>query len=301
MRVMFVGGGRRVSLAKRFIAAGFDVFAYEIDKSAPIGLVATIIPGKRWDDPSMQEDLLCRLHELSIDVAIPLQDAATVVLSRIAKEAKIGGTSIPTASEHSNNLCLDKKEFEKALIGKHFYPSITDDCEKVILKPIRGFASKGIKVVNRADVGKIDNGMVAQRFIEGGYEISVDAYFNKQSQMIDAVPRVRLETSGGEVSRSITLCRGDYGVEDITRQVGEEFKLVGPLCVQYIMGEGLPYIMEINARFGGGVILSLEAGFDIVDLIKKEYVENIACESMKYRWKENFGMIRYFSESFYEE
>ncbi len=45
MNVMFVGGGRRVSLAKRFIAAGFSIFAYETDKNCPISEVATIIEG----------------------------------------------------------------------------------------------------------------------------------------------------------------------------------------------------------------------------------------------------------------
>lgn len=59
--------------------------------------------------------------------------------------------------------------------------------------------------------------------------------------------------------------------------------------------------MEINARSGGGVILSLEAGFNMIDLLKREYVDGETIEPRDYDWKTGFGMVRYFSEHFYEE
>jgi len=297
MRVMFVGGGRRVSLAKRFITAGFEVFSYETEKKCPVSSVATVVEGKKWTDPSVEQHILDTFYSYGIDVAIPLQDHATVVLSRIAQ---LTNAKIPTATETINNMCLNKRVFEQQLKDYDFYPSITNSCKKVIIKPKFGFASKGIKVVERSDLADVGDDFVVQRFIDSGYEISVDAYFNKNSKMIDAIPRRRLEIQGGEVSRSITLDRNAFGVLETTKLVGEKFGLVGPACVQYIVDDNKAFIMEINARFGGGVILSLEAGFDIVDLIKKEYVDNVECLPMNYGWKENFGMVRYFQEYFYE-
>lgn len=297
MKVMFIGGGRRVSLAKRFITSGFEVFAYETDTKCPISEVATVIAGKKWSDPDVERHILKTLSSLSIDLAIPLQDHATVVLSRLAP---VTAAHVPTASEHINNMCLNKRVFEEKLKNFEFYPNVTDDCEKVIIKPTFGFSSKGITIIPRSELKNVNNDFVVQKFIESGFEISVDAYFNKKSQMIDAVPRRRLEIQGGEVSRSITLERNAFNVVEITKTIGEKFKLVGPTCSQYIIDNNQAFIMEINARFGGGVILSLEAGFNIVDLIKKEYIDGIECVPHNYPWKNNFAMVRYFQEHFYE-
>lgn len=296
MRVMFVGGGRRVSLAKRFIAAGFDVFAYETDPNCPISEVATIVEGKKWNDWGIEQHVLDALFTNNIDIAIPLQDHATVVLARIADKT---ATKIPTASESVNNMCLNKKTFEEQLSGYDFYPIVKKDHD-VIIKPMFGFNSKGIRVIKSDDFdGEIGDGCVAQRYIPGGFEISVDAYFNKAGKMVDAIPRRRLEVQGGEVSKSITLERNASNVNDITRLVGEKFGLVGPTCFQYVIGDNVTFIMEANARFGGGVILSLEAGFDIVSLIRDEYMNGIVCEPKAYDWKNGFSMVRYFQEHFY--
>ena len=299
-KVLFVGGGRRVSLAKRFISEQFEVFSYETDKNAPISTVATIIDGKSWADIDIKNHILEICKNEKIDLAIPLQDHATVVLSEIVKDAAKNGTQIPTASLEANQMCLDKKKFEEQLKEYDFYPKYTKDCKKVILKPRFGNSSKGIKVLSNDGIIDCGEDNILQKFIEGGEEISVDAYFNKNSKLIDAVPRRRLEVQGGEVSKSITLNRNAFDVVEITKKVGEKFGLVGPTCCQYIIDNNQAFIMEINARFGGGVILSLEAGFNMVDLLKKEYINNRNCSPIKYDWKTNFSMVRYFQEHFYE-
>lgn len=298
MNVMFIGGGRRISLARRFINAGFDVFAYETDKNCPISKIANIVDGKNWFDKNIEKHILNMFSLYSIDLAIPLQDYATVILSRISNKTK---TKIPTASENINNVCLNKKIFESKLKDFDFYPIITNDCEKVIIKPIFGFSSKGISIVKRSDFKDLDDNFIVQRFIDSGCEISVDAYFNKNSEMIDAVPRIRLEVQGGEVSKSITINENSFDINKITKMIGEMLGLVGPTCFQYVIDNNKAFIMEINARFGGGVILSLEAGFDIINLIKREYINNEIIKPKKYNWKVDLCMARYFSEYFYEK
>ena len=172
-----------------------------------------------------------------------------------------------------------------------------------MIKPTFGFNSKGIKQVSYNEYEKLNNdgSFVAQRFIAGKREVSVDAYFNKNAKMVDAVPRWRVEVQGGEVSKSTTMNRNAFGLVEITRTIGEKIGLIGPTCCQYIIDHNdIPFIMEINARFGGGVILSLEAGLDMVDIIKNEYIEGIVYPPMDHNWKENFSMVRYFQEYFYE-
>lgn len=302
MRVLFVGGGRRVSLAERFIKHGFQVFSYETDANCPIAKVATVIVGKKWSDVDVATHILNIMAGYQIDLAIPLQDHATTILSRIKQEALSLGTKIPTANEEVNAICLNKKLFENKLQNWEHYPKMIED-QDVIIKPAFGFNSKGIKKIlfkEYENYYQDHPDLIAQRLIKDGFEISVDAYFNKYGKMIDGVPRRRLEVQGGEVSKSITLDRDAYNVLSLTKQVGEEIGVVGPVCVQFITDQNnYPFIMEINARFGGGVILSLEAGLDIVGLIKQEYLDEIECVPTEYDWKSNFGMVRYFQEHFY--
>lgn len=295
MKVLLIAAGRRVSLAQRFIQHGFDVFSYETEVECPISQFATVIEGKRWADPNVRQHILDTIMEIKPDLVLPMSDHATPVLSSIVYKG------IVTGSGRTNALCLDKKKFEQMLQNHDYYPGVEED-RPVILKPIQGANSKGLHKFSYEDYLKYkdeyEGTHVAQRCVDG-FEISVDAYFNKFSKMVDAVPRKRVEVQGGEVSRSTVLSRNIYGVAELTRQVGERFGIVGPACAQYIVENNKPYIMEINARFGGGVILSLEAGFDQIQLLTDEWVYNKPCMPSEHDWKTNLSMTRYFQEYFY--
>jgi carbamoyl-phosphate synthase large subunit len=296
MKVLLIAAGRRVSLAQRFISHGFDVYSYETEVECPIASVATIIEGKRWAEPNIREHILDTINDIEPDLVIPLSDHATPILSSIPYKGVV------TASGRTNTICLNKKKFEETLWDRDYYPKV--DWHDVIVKPIFGANSKGIEKMRYEEYE-----IRAEEFIEThiaqtcihGFEISVDAYFNKFSKMIDAVPRKRVEVQGGEVSRSTTLPRDSFDVVKITKEVGEKIGLVGPVCAQYIIDHwtNKPYIMEINSRFGGGVILSLEAGFDQIQLLKDEWVDGKLCLPQLYDWKPNFSMTRYFQEYFY--
>lgn len=295
MKVLLLGAGRRVSLAKRFIAHGFDVYSYETEVKCPIASVGKVIEGKKWDDQEANIHIEETINSIKPDLVLPLADKATSILSNISYKGII------TAKERANNICLNKAVFEWMFGDCSFYPKVGEN-GLAILKPKFGANSKGLKIIDNLDWEEnrevYSKDYVAQRKIDG-FEISVDAYFNKDSKMIDAVPRERIEVQGGEVCRSITLERDVFWVVELTRNIGEDIGLVGPVCAQYIVDKKA-YIMEINARFGGGVILSLEAGFDMIDLLKREYVDGEVIEPQKYDWKVGFGMTRYFSEYFYE-
>lgn len=294
MRALFIAAARRISLAKRFVEHGIDIYSYEICECCPISIVGSVVDGLRWADPNIRQHIVDTIDEVKPDLVLPLSDRATPILSSIPYKGVV------TASGRTNTICLDKKKFEDKLFDREYYPTIRVD-QPVILKPIFGANSKGLRKVSWEEYEEhgVPETHIAQRCVEG-FEISIDAYFNKYSKMIDAVPRKRDEVQGGEVSISTTLPRDAYGVVEITRQVGEEIGLVGPVCAQYIVDgkDGKPYIMEINARFGGGVILSLEAGFDQIQLLIDEYVHNKKVLPQKYDWQTGLTMVRYFDEYF---
>jgi carbamoyl-phosphate synthase large subunit len=301
MKALLIAAGRRVSLAKRFIAAGFDVFSYETEASPPISEVATIIKGQPWGTSLISNTVVeCHIQntidEVKPNLVLPLADKATDILA----ELKWMHKGIVVGCPDGAYTCLNKRAFERVLHSKPYYPNPAP-FHQVILKPIEGFGSKGLQECNYYDYqlnkDEYEHDYVAQRLIEG-FEISVDAYFNKDNKMVDAVPRKRIEIQGGEVCRSITMERNVFGVSDITREIGHQIGLVGPICAQFIIEDSKPYIMEINARFGGGVVLSMEAGFDMIDLLKREYVDGETIKPKEYPWKVGVGMVRYFQEHF---
>ena len=292
INILFVGGGRRVSLGNRFLLKGCRLFSYEDDVNCPISEIADITEGLRWKDPVIKDHLNSTCKALDIDLIIPLQDEAIPLCC--------GLVSPCPASFEASQICFDKSQFADAMRVYEEYPNPLPT-DRVIVKPRYGFSSKGIYVTNYYNAPIISD-FVNQRYIEGT-EYSVDCYFNKSSDLVGYVPRKRIFVQGGEVVHSITMNRSNPLYEKFGIFISKAFKkigAVGPYCIQFMECKGDIYIIEANARFGGGVILSLEAGFNIIGLMLFEYIfgDSVPVESPK--WKEDFAMTRYFSEHFYD-
>jgi len=298
MNILFVGGGRRVSLAERFQSAGINVFAYELDKNVPIGQVAHVIKGKKWTDEYLKYHLVDVMEENNIDFCLPLQDEAIKYLS-------IFRTDIPSivSGYSAAQICFDKLEFKKWM-GKNF-PEIYPEANfyPCIIKPRFGFGSKDIKVAHSyQDIRENYTKYTSKDFIwqsyKRGTEYTVDVYFNLNGEMVGAVPRIRQRVGDGEVIDSLT--EKNYKLQDIVRQVGTSLELKGPCCMQFIVKDDKVYLFEINARFGGGSILSLEAGFDMVDMIKREYFNRAVVSVGDYPW-DVVQMRRVYREFFFNK
>ena len=90
----------------------------------------------------------------------------------------------------------------------------------VILKPRHGSASKGIVVCRRmSDIPEnLDApGYMAQKYIDNAEEVTVDCYVGADGRVLSVVPRIRLETAGGEVTRSVTV--KDEALMELARRV----------------------------------------------------------------------------------
>lgn len=295
MNVLFVGAGRRVSLAEEFIKCGFTVLAYELGFTVPISSVSVVVKGLKFNDPHFQTDIRYAIKNYKIDLVVPLQDDA------VHKCSMITNCKVACSGTAAAEICLDKALFEKwclVNVPQH-YPKNTGSYPK-IYKPKFGFGSRGILIVkNQAeepDKAEIINHVV-QKFIVGK-EYSVDAYFNRNSKMVDCVPRERIRVANGEVLSSKTVEFKE--LQKITKLIGQKMKLKGPTCFQYIVGaDNKPYIMEINARFGGGAVLSMYAGLPMVEMIKNDLF-NYEYEYKVGSWKRNILMERANREFYYE-
>jgi hypothetical protein len=268
--VMLAGAGRRVALAQRFQARGCTVVGYELDTNVPLHDVAAVYAGKKWSDPDIVQDLnaACRLHGVNIIIPLDCRGVAALSMMHLDFRALVPN---PAAAQ----ACLDKQKF--ALLceaaAPDLYPSPAYGFPAVE-KPVRGFGSNGINFIDRYpgsnDQSRWGDFVYQKRMF--GKEYSVDAYFNYQGQLVGASPRERIRVASGEVIETETVNRPD--LVEATRRLGEAMNMTGPTCFQFIddAENGRPYVMECNARFGGGGTLGCEAGVDMVDFVLRERI-----------------------------
>jgi hypothetical protein len=289
MNILFVGGGRRFELAAQFIKHGYKVYGYESNMDTPLSFMCEILLGCRWSDPHIDDHLWACIQEKDC-LALPLQDAAIPILANFGHKRCVAPGRLPS------HICYDKKKLEEFMMHNFsmYYPSCITGRSGYVIKPRHGFGSSGVVHVN-VEYNEEDD--VVQRRVYGE-EYTVDAYFSKfDHRMIGAVPRIRTRVAGGEVIDSTTVDKPQ--LSNITKMIGEQLGLSGPSCFQYIIDAYTkrPYLIEINARFGGGATLSLEAGFDMIDMITTEYVEDKPIEK-RYPWKEGLRMQRTMRDHF---
>lgn len=309
INVLFLGGAKRVSLAERFINVGREyntevkIFSYELQEQVPIACIAKVIIGLKWNDSSIFNHLKAVIQANSINIVLPFVDPAVEICSLLKKQ--IGNSvNIPVSSEIICKTMFEKKKaakwFEKQSLPTPNTFEVNNIKYPAILKPNTGSAAKGILIINNEyelkNVPNINEYLI-QEYIANNIEYTVDAFVSKKREVVTTVPRIRLETAGGEAIRSITIC--DNFIISLSNKILQLDEFYGPITIQFIrdVNNQQLYIMEINPRLGGGVILSIEAGANIPEMIIKDYLD-IPIQKCT-NWKSGVLMTRYFKEVFY--
>lgn len=309
VNVLFLGGAKRVSFAEHLKAVGKQrgidvaIFSYEMEKTVPIGKVAEVLVGLKWSDKNIYTDLENVITRHNINIVLPFVDKAIEIAANLKGHTN---AFIPVSSEEICRTMFDKIQSsvwfeEKGIPQPPKYQTKDEIRYPAILKPRTGSASKGILIAEKKeDIHNIawENYLV-QEYILNAMEYTVDCYVSQNGEPKSIVPRVRLETAGGEVTKTITRCNDQLTaiVDKILRS--GEFR--GPITIQFIteQNEKHYYVMEINPRFGGGVIASIEAGSMVLEMLLDEY-EGKEIEEQN-DWKENVLMTRYMKEVVYAD
>jgi carbamoylphosphate synthase large subunit len=282
-RVLFVGGGRRVSLAREFIAANADVYGYESSVDVPLADFAKeIVSGLDFDEPECVDDIVAFCARRKITHVVPLMDEAAVVCGDIPQ--CIGSPSSVAM------LCHDKLHFRNWMLEHHptLYPSPSFMRYPKFAKPRFGHGSRGTKVLSRPETIEMSASWVIQDYLDGD-EVSVDLFVSG-GECVGAVARSRDRVEGGEVIES-TVLPAEQAVFYCTDAAAVccDMGIVGPANVQFRGSK----IIEVNARFGGGSLLSINAGLPLVSLALGHRLDGPP-------WKIAGGMTmrRYHAESY---
>lgn len=309
VNILFLGGAKRVSMGRMFIEAGaslgLDVvlFSYELTTEVPVAEVATVIVGRRWADP----ELMAHLHEVvtdnRIDIVIPFVDPAVEVAARYCASDREVWT--PNRNAALSSLMFDKVEADALFRAEGFplpaLPAQLSEEAPIIAKPRHGSASKGVRVLQRAEYEALaanDDAAASylfQEYIGRRREYTVDCYVTSAGKFICAVPRVRLETAGGEVMSTITLRHPEIEAE--SRRILSQLGFTGPITIQFLAREEAPehpMLMEINPRLGGGCVCSVHAGANIPAYILTDWLGREVEECTA--WTPGLKICRYMQE-----
>lgn len=309
VNVLFLGGAKRVSFAEHLKAVGKQrgidvaIFSYEMEKTVPIGKVAEVLVGLKWSDKNIYTDLEDVITKHNINIVLPFVDKAIEIAANLKGHTN---AFIPISSEEICRTMFDKIQSsvwfeEKGIPQPPKYQTKDEIRYPAILKPRNGSASKGIVIANKSkEVEGVDlDKYLVQKYIPNAVEYTVDCYVSQKGIPTSIVPRIRLETAGGEVTKTIT--KYNQKLIDTAYKILQSGEFRGPITIQFIANntEEQYYLMEINPRFGGGVISSIEAGSRTLEMLLDEYdgKEIYAITD----WKENVLMTRYMKEVVYAD
>ena len=306
VNILMLGGAKRVSFATKLAIHGYriglsvNLFSWELSKIVPAACVAEIIEGPRWSDPDILEKLHQVVIEKKIDMIIPFVDPAIAVA--VKYRDKYGKVFVPAGDLEGVEAMFNKIEaarvFEqhKLPVPATYHQGDTPEFP-LIAKPACGSASHGIKILrDQNDLDRLGNAddYLIQTYVAGATEITVDCYVNRKGEIITTVPRERLAVIDGEVSHTITVA--DREAIELAVDVLKKLDFKGAVTVQCLRdpASGRLLLMEVNPRFGGGVVCSIHAGANFPEFLFADFagIQMSPCVD----WRPGTEITRYMTE-----
>lgn len=271
--------GRRVELVRAFRQAYQSlrlkghIIALDIDPLAPaLQLVDRPYIVPRLHSPEYIPTLVDICKREQVDVIFPLIDPDIPVLARHRDLIEASGTRLAVVPTEAAAITADKwltyrfflsldLPTPRSWLPKHCEP--TEGEYPLFIKPRSGSAAQHTFKVHDARELAFFSDYVPEPLIQEylpGPEITTDVICDLDGQTLGVVSRQRIEVRWGEVAKGVTIY--DRGISDACLKIAKALPAIGPITVQCIMKDDVPYFTEINARMGGGLPLGIAAGAD---------------------------------------
>lgn len=275
--VLFTSVGRRVELLRAFRQAyhalglnGYLV-AVDIDPLAPALREADrpyLVPCLDSPDfiPTLVE--ICKRERVS--VIFPLIDPDIPILAAHRGPIEATGARLAVVQSEAAAITADKWLTtcffrELGLSTPQSWLPVQVDPEQVnypvFIKPRQGSAAKHTFKVTGARNLTFFLDYVPEPIIQEylpGPEITNDVICDLDGDILGVVSRQRIEVRWGEVAKGVTVYSPEITLACV--RIARALPAVGPITVQCMMKDGVPYFTEINARMGGGIPLGIAAG-----------------------------------------
>lgn len=310
--VLFTSSGRRVSLIKHFkdvfckLNVDGKIITADLKKTSPAGFISDVhvtvprVLSKEYI-PCLLD--ICRAHNVSL--IVPLIDTELELLSQHKNDFEEIGVTVLVSSPLVNEICFDKRKTAQFFLEAGFDIPKEYDIQEVLnqvnavypylIKPAAGSSSVGVyKINNKKELqffAEYLTDPVLQELVVGE-EYTIDVLVDFNGEAITAVPRLRMETRSGEVSKGMTV-RSALLIEKAKELVAKLPGAVGCITLQCFLTENNKVkFIEINPRFGGGFPLSLKAGADFPRYLMESML-SIQSDLDVDKWQDGLVMLRY--------
>ena len=300
LNILLTSVGRRSYLVKYFkealVGRGM-VHAANSSAVSPAFLMAdkTVVTPLIYDS-SYIDFLISYCKDNDIHVIISLFDVDLLVLAQHKQTFRDNGIQVIVSDEEVVSICNDKWSTYQFLIRNNFHAPLTfvslDDAiiglrEKrvsfpLILKPRWGMGSIGVyeacndeelcclyKKIKR-DIQNTylkyessktpDCCVLIQEKIKG-QEYGLDVINDLDGKYINTSVKMKYAMRSGETDCAVT--KDNPKLKEIGERIGKALHHIANLDVDVFDVEGVPYVLEMNARFGGGYPFSHVAGVNL--------------------------------------
>lgn len=305
MNILLSCAGRRNYIIDYFLAAlsplGGKVFASNNQAGAVALLVADegfVVPGLY--DPAYLDAVIRICHQHEIRAIVPLFDLELPILASARELLAAEGIRAVVSSRSVVEICNDKWQTADFLarcklqaprtyvgLDAAFRALAANEITfPLIVKPRWGMGSiglleaedenelkvlhaKALRIIGRSYLATEstkdpDRSVLVQEKLEG-QEYGLDVINDLQGKYMATLVKKKLAMRSGETDSAITVD------EPRLRQLGEQLALclghVGNLDVDLFLNDSGAYVLEMNARIGGGYPFSHLAGADLPQAI----------------------------------
>jgi len=300
MNILLTSVGRRSYLVKYFkeaLGTEGEVHVSNSTALTPAFLCAdkSVVTPMIYSDEYIQF-LQQYCAENHIEAIISLFDIDLPILAAHKKGFEDNGTQVIISDEAVIHICNDKWESYKFLINNHFntpktYITLdnawaglkTQEIQfPVMVKPRWGMGSIGVYEANNAEELRVlynktmhhiknsylkyeskdnlEQSILIQEKLTG-QEYGLDVINNLHGEYQTTIVKKKFAMRSGETDCAETI--DNPILKDLGQGISEKLGHIGNLDMDIFMDGDTPYILEMNARFGGGYPFSHMAGVNL--------------------------------------
>jgi len=305
--VLVTAGSRRVALVRAFQNAlasigGGRVVVTDVNPLSPSVYTADrsyLAPLST--DPAYLDVIadICRTEDIGL--VVPTIDDELTVFANAVERFGADGVRVAVSPFETVSICNDKHATSRVLRERGVAAVETFTPEELsahptfplLIKPRGGRGGVGAFAVQSSRELKFFLDYVpdpvVQTFLDGP-EYTVDVLCDFNGAPLSIVPRERVVIRAGVVDRGRTV--HDARLIALGLECTRAMRFAGPINVQCRMVDGRPVVFEINARFSGGIPLTIAAGADfprmLVDLARGRRVRPAIGRFQPDLWMSNY-------------
>ena len=287
MNIIITNIGRRgylVNYFKEIPGMTGKIFTSDCDVTAS-GLYGDndghfILPRPVNDEKLYVEKLIGTCKENGIEAVLPIIDPEIYILSKYRDVFSENGITVVVSNRRVLEICFDKLKMNAFLkeIGLPVpatYTSIRDfEADHgqgkiqfpVIIKPILGSGSVDTYIVHDSEELKalFKEGMIIQEKLTG-VEYGTDVFNSFEGKPLRSVIKKKLLMRSGETDKSVSV--HNERVQETILKVASELGHIANLDCDIIESGGVPYVIDMNPRFGGGYPATHAIGVNLVEVL----------------------------------